>query len=145
MAIKQSMLVKVKRDNDTKLIPVRELNIGDYILSYTSKPTFKKVVDLYECRVDKNNQRHVSFNDGNILSCDNSQFIFEPHDDMIRDVEIDELLVDNMIFTDGEPIKAATVKSNGNTRSKYVNVFVDDSSCFFCTSKYNTGMFLLHS
>lgn len=145
MAVKQSMLVKVKRDNDTTLIPIRELNVGDYILSYTNKPTYKKVVDLYECKVHKHDQRHITFDNGNVLSCNNSQFIYTPHDDDIRDVEIDELLTNNSIMTNGDIIKVLSVKANGNKLSKYVNVFVDDTSCFFCTSKYNTDMFLLHS
>lgn len=144
MAIKPSTLVQVKRDNKEKRIPINELQIGDHILSDTNRPTYKKVIDVYSYKVNKDQQRHIEFDNGVTISCSDNQFVL-CDDDGKNDVEVDELTENHKVLSETNTVNVRKVLCHGKKRSKYVDVFVEDSGCYYCSNTYNGDMILMHS
>ena len=135
--VAKNSYVKVKKDAEIVNMPIKDLQIGDLVLSYnikTNTPEFKTVVVKHKVNVKKDDQIKLSFEDGNYIVTSKWHPFPRVTNNKVAYVRSDEMKEgDITINHKGDFVKVTSIE-NGDADEEFVDLTVKDNNNYFCST-----------
>lgn len=135
--LKKGMLsyVKVKRKNKELVVLNSEVKPNDMILSYGNKPTYTKVIDVFDSKIMTTRRRVIKLTNGTKLHCSDNHAIMTMEDDLLVDVFPDELTPDHKVVTTSGLSNVEFVTFDNYCGGKFVDIITYNSNYFISNNK----------
>lgn len=136
----------VKRNKETNFVPNKSIHVNDYVEGYTTRPAFKKVLDVFEVKITKERQRKIILDNGITLVCSDNHALICKEDGRLFDVFPDELLSTHKVVTSKGLAKVEHVymMTKESTSNRFLDIIVEDSY-YFCGSNPEQGLVLCYN
>ena len=146
--VASNSFVKIKKDKkeNEEIVPITEVEVGDYILSYnieSDEAEYAKVTETVRVTVEVKDQIKITTEDGTyiVTSAWHPFPIFDASKGIIRYIRSDKVKVGNMTIGDNELFKKVVKIEYGeevNYDVNFADLSVERNENYFCSTDVNS-------
>ena len=137
--------VNCKRNKEIEFVTNKHIHVDDQIQGYSTRPSYKKVLDVFEVNIKKERQRTIILENGIELVCSDNHALICRDDGILIDVFPDDLNDKHAIITTKGATKVKHVYVGSNDSStRFLDIIVEDHY-YFCGSDPEKGLVLCYN